>query len=162
MVSKMGATLTLVGVVAAMYGGNYVIDRLPNPVALFAPPGPKFKVEYKSHLEDRQTQCGRNLCPSTQVEVMRLTLQSLNEQPVVVQNVIVNDNEDCSANPLAKLATALKAEGHDPGLLARIPATSSVQATMKYGDVATVPLFGCEPVRVRVVTDRGEKVYDLE
>jgi hypothetical protein len=162
MVSKMGATLTLVGVVVAMYGGNYVIDRLPNPVALFAPSGPKFKVEYKSHLEDRQTQCGRNLCPSIQVAVMKLTIQSLNELPVVVQNVIVNDNEECSANPLAKLASALKAEGRDPGLLARIPATSSVQATMKYGDVATVPLFGCEPVRVRVVTDQGERVYDME
>jgi hypothetical protein len=88
---------------------------------------------------------------------MRLKIQSLNEQPIQVQNVIVNDNADCSANPLAKLSAALKAEGRHPGLLERIPPTSSVTATMKYGDVATVPLFGCEPVRVRVVTERGRR-----
>jgi hypothetical protein len=79
-----------------------------------------------------------------------------------VQNVIVNDNADCSANPSAKLSAALKAEGRDPGLLERIPPISSVTATMKYGDVATVPLYGCEPIRVRVITEVGETVYALE
>jgi hypothetical protein len=155
-----------------MAAANYVMDHgLPDISALPAlssvssglvEPSPKFKVEYKSYLEERQTQCGRNLCPSIQVPVMRLKIQSLNEQPIQVQNVIVNDNADCSANPLAKLSAALKAEGRDPGLLERIPPTSSVTATMKYGDVATVPLFGCEPVRVRVVTERGETVYEME
>jgi hypothetical protein len=33
---------------------------------------------------------------------------------------------------------------------------------MKYGDVATVPLYGCEPIRVRVITEVGETVYALE
>jgi hypothetical protein len=170
--SKIGSTLTRMGVFAGMGAINYVMDRgLPDISALpvlssvssgLVVPSPKFKVEYKSYREDRQTQCGRNLCPLITVPVMRLKIQSLNEQPILVKNVIVNDNADCSANPLAKLSAALKAEGRDPGLLERVPPTSSVTATMKYGDVATVPLFGCEPVRVRVITERGERIYEME
>jgi hypothetical protein len=105
-------------------------------------------------LEQRQT----NLCSSAQVAVPRLTIQSLSEQPLLVKNVIVNDNAECSANPLAKLAEGLKAEGRDPGLLGSVPATSTVSGTMKFGKVAAVPLFGCEPVLVQIVTDRGESV----
>lgn len=39
---------------------------------------------------------------------------------------------------------------------------SSVSGTMNYGDVATVPLYGCEPIRVRVITERGEMVYEMK
>ena len=123
---------------------------------------PKFKVAYGSYPKNHRIQCGRNLYPSVDVEVMKLKIQSLNDEQILVKNVVVNDNEECSANPLAKLAGALKSEGRDPGALAQVPVTSSFKATMKFGDVADVPLYGCEPVRVRIITDRGEPVYELE
>ena len=153
--------MTLVGMIAAMYGGGYVFDSLLGQ-RLAASSGPQFKVKYGDSVEERDTQCGRNLCPTEQVAVRRLTIQSLNEQPVVVKNVVVNDNEECTANPLAKLADALKAEGRDVGMLAQLAAKSAVATTMKYGDVANVPLYGCQPIRVRVLTDRGESVYLFE
>jgi hypothetical protein len=157
--SKIGATATLIVMFGGMGAATYVMDYgLPDMSSVpvlssvsslpVLSPGPKFKVEYKNQMVSRQTQCGMNLCPSIQVPVMRLQIQSLNDQPVLVKNVVVNDNADCSINPLTKLSAALKAEGRDPGLLALVPATSSLTTTMKYGDVATVPLFGCEPVRV--------------
>lgn len=71
--------------------------------------------------------------------MMRLNIQSINNDPVQVKDVVVNENADCSANPLARLGAALRAEGSDPGVLGRIPAKSSLMITMKYGDKATVP-----------------------
>jgi hypothetical protein len=177
MSSRIGATATLIVMVGGMGAAAYVMDHgLPDLSSVMSSvptlssvsslpvlsPGLKFKVEYKSQMVSRQTQCGMNLCPLVQIPVMRLRIQSLNDQSVLVKNVVVNDNADCGVNPLTKLSAALKAEGRDPGLLSSVPATSSLTATMKYGDVATVPLFGCEPIRVRITTDRGEKVYDME
>jgi hypothetical protein len=147
---------------------NFLLVVFLGPVAVAAfmrwssDSGPEFRVQYGDFIEERQIQCGRNLCPMEQVAVKRLKVQSLNKQPIAVKDVIVNDNPRCSANPLATLADALKAEGRDPGLLSIVPPKSSVTGTMNYGDVANVPLFGCEPLRVRIVTDRGEAVYDLE
>jgi hypothetical protein len=164
MVSRIATTVVLGGIFVGIFVAGHLMDQklsdLGSAPALAT--GPKFKVEYGSYPEDRRIQCGRNLCPTEQVEVLKLKIQSLNDEPILVKNVVVNDNEECSANPLAKLAGALKSEGRDPGVLGQVPATSSVTATMKYGDVAEVPLFGCEPVRVRIITDRGEKVYELE
>lgn len=163
MASKMGATMSLIALVVGICGSGYVLDRLPSPTALFATTtGPKFKVEYGDFMEERPTQCGRNLCPFERVPVRRLKVQSLNEQPITITNVVINDNDDCSTNPIAKIAKALKAEGRDPGLLSQLPDQSKYVSTLKYGDVANVPTFGCEPVKVRIVTDRGEKTYDLE
>ena len=93
---------------------------------------------------------------------MKLAIQSMNNDPVQVQDVVVNENADCSANPLATLGAVLQAEGRDPGVLARIPSKRSLAITMKYGDKATVPLFDCDPIRVRIVTDHGEAVYNLK
>jgi hypothetical protein len=119
---------------------------------------PEFKVLYGDDVEDRQTQCGRNLCPTEQVAVRRLTVQSLSRGPVSVEDVVVNENPECTANPMAKLVDALRAEGRDPGVMAAF-AGSSLKRTMSYGDVMVVPLSGCVPLNVRVVTDRGETIY---
>jgi hypothetical protein len=169
MSTRRGATLTLIGVLAAVPLSDFILNHLPNPTSLLAgsvgglshPSGLKFKIQYGDFIEERQTQCGRNICPTERVPVKRLKIQSLNEKPVGVQNAVVNDNEECSANPLAKIADALKAEGRDPGLLAKVPARATLSLTMKYGDVADVPLFGCEPIRVRILTDQGESAYEL-
>lgn len=89
MFSKIGATFQLIAFFAVLIGANYFIEHgLPNvsslPVSpsvssalVVGSPSPKFKVEHRSYLEERQTQCGRNLCPSIQVPVMRLKIQSL-------------------------------------------------------------------------------------
>jgi hypothetical protein len=93
----------------------------------------------------------------------RLKVQSLNDKPIEVKKVIVNENEECSANPLTKLANALKSEGRDSRMLeAAAGAIDGQTGTMKYGEVAVIPLYNCLPAKVRIVTDRGQVTYDMQ
>jgi hypothetical protein len=181
---KFGATLTLLlvlGVPLAIANIRTLYSWFPalkpaianaiDVVTGYVPPsgpslvsrGPKFKVEYRSYAEERQIQCGRNICPTEPVGVMRLTIQSMNDDPIQVKDVVVNENADCTADPLPKLRAAQKAAGGDVEALDRIIARETPRvATMKFGDKTTVRYLDCDPIRVRIITDRGEAVYDLE
>lgn len=130
-----------------------------------------FRVTYDRELEQgfAPSECGPSVgggCrydrPIQQLGPPRLKIQSLNNDAIEVKKVIVNENEECSVNPLTKLATALKSEGRDSRMLeAAAGALDARAGTMKYGDVAAIPSYGCLPARVRIVTDRGEIAYDI-
>jgi hypothetical protein len=88
--------------------------------------------------------CGNAKSPSTapggrceEPHAKRLKVQPLNEQPISVKDLIVNDRDECI------LANGLKG------------------STMKFGDVAYA-ITNCEPIRVRILTEQGEKTYELE
>jgi len=155
--SRMGATLTLVGILGGMYAGPYVIDRLPNPLSLLASwshladtSGPEFKVEY-GYFRVPALDCTGGRCqPPT---AKRLKVQSMDREPISINDVVVNDRPECpDPNKMgaAGLVLALVA-----------PAVGIKGKTMSFGDVGYV-LSPCEPVTVRVETDKGESAYHLD
>jgi hypothetical protein len=79
-------------------------------------------------------------CPGgrcQQPQAQRLKVQSLDEQPIAIKDVTVNDRPDC------------------------ILVNGPKDTTMKFGDVSYV-LSVCDPVRVRIVTDKGDSTYHFE
>ena len=94
----------------------------------------KFKVEY-GYFMLPALDCPGGRCQEPQAK--RLKVQSLNDEPVSIKDLIVNDRAEC--------------------ILVNGPKDS----TMKFGDVSYV-LTRCEPIRVRILTDRGEKTYEME
>jgi hypothetical protein len=95
---------------------------------------PDFKVEY-GYFMIPALDCPGGRCQQPQAK--RLKVQSLDEQPVSVKDVIVNDRPEC------------------------ILANGKKNSTMKFGDVGYI-LSLCEPLRVRVVTQKGESTYNFE
>jgi hypothetical protein len=146
MISKIGATATLVGLLAATFGSSYVLHHglpalrstlgLSSSAALSLAASsdePKFKVAYGYYMVPA-FDCPGGHCQ--QPETKRLKVQSLNEGPVEVKDLVVNDRPECAF-------------------------WGPKGSTMKFGDVSYV-IVPCEPIRVRIATDKGEVVYDME
>jgi hypothetical protein len=86
--------------------------------------GPRFKVIEESV----------NLNPRQSVLSKILKIQLLEEQPITVSKVVVNNSDKC-------------ASGQFP-------------ASMKYGEERALLLW-CEPVSVSIITERGESAYEM-
>lgn len=94
-------------------------------------PSPEFKVEF-GYFMIPALDCPGGRCQQPQVK--RLKVQSLEERPIAVQGVSVNDRPECI------LIDGLK------------------DSLMKFGDVSYV-LSRCEPVKVTIATARGAAEY---
>jgi hypothetical protein len=133
--TKLGAMLTLVGILVTLFGIGYLRDWMHGLAGSFAAPsGPKFKVEY-GYFMIPALDCPGGRCQQPQAQ--RLKVQSLGEQPIAVKDVTVNDRPEC--------------------ILINFPKDT----TMKFGDVSYV-VSVCDPLRVRIVTDKGESTYHFE
>jgi hypothetical protein len=91
--TKLGATLTLVGMLVTLFGISYLRDGIHGLARSFASPtGPKFKVEY-GYFMIPALDCPGGRCQ--QPKAQRLKVQSLGEDPVAVR-----------ASPLTDVPTA--------------------------------------------------------
>jgi hypothetical protein len=143
--SKLKSTFSLLGIFAATVGFLYVMDHgvpgmpsIPLPSGLKLSSGPKFKVEY-GYFMVPALDCPGGTCQRPQTQ--RLKVQSLNEGPITIKEVVVNDRAGC----VATLFGLFDLRG----------------TTMKYGDVGYV-MTTCEPARFRIVTEKGENTYSFE
>jgi hypothetical protein len=93
-----------------------VLDKLTSPDLWGS--GPEFKVENSDGGWDKQG----------------VTIQSKNEYPVLVKEVVVNEKAECSEKP---------------------------NRTLTLGDTHSVFLGFCVPIKVRIVTDHGDAVYNF-
>ena len=133
--TKLGATLTLVGIFVTVGGFGGLADWIYRSAGSFASTtGPKFKVEY-GYFMIPALDCPGGRCQ--QPKAQRLKVQSLGEEPVAVRDVTVNGRPDC------------------------VLVNGPKDTTMNYGDVSYV-ISLCDPLRVRIVTDRGESTYHFE
>jgi hypothetical protein len=133
--TKLGATLTLVGILVTLFGISYLRDGIHGPAgSLASTTGPKFKVEY-GYFMIPALDCPGGRCQ--QPTAQRLKVQSLGEQPVAIRDVTVNGRSDC------------------------VLVNGPKDTTMNFGDVSYV-ISLCDPLRVRIVTDRGESTYHFE
>ena len=132
--TKLGATLTLVGIFVTVGGFGGLADWVYRSVGSFSSStGPKFKVEY-GYFMIPALDCPGGQCQ--QPKGQRLKVQSLGELPIAIKDVIVNDRPEC-------ILAAPK------------------DTTMKFGDVRyAFPV--CDPVRVRIVTDKGESAFQFD
>jgi hypothetical protein len=128
-------------VLGEILNGFIVVTLLPVVLSLIwsdplpaAPTGPRFKAEYGYFIVPA-FDCPGGRCQRPQTP--RLKIQSLNEEEIIVQEVIVNERAECA------FWNGLK------------------NAKLKFGDVGYV-LTPCEPVRVRVVTDRGSTTLEFD
>ncbi|UEM16594.1 hypothetical protein J4G43_021700 [Bradyrhizobium barranii subsp. barranii] len=64
-----------------------------------------------------------------------LDVQSANDDPVLVKTVSINENKDCTENP---------------------------NKTLALGETITLLAEFCDPIKVRIVTDRGEVTYHFD
>jgi hypothetical protein len=132
---------------------------------------PSFRVTFAQEPETTfaASECGPSVgggCrydrPVQRLGLPRLKIQSLNDTQIQLEKVVVNDNEKCTVNPVRKITEALKSEGRDVKALNEMARVIDHPTdVMKYGDITTITLSGCTPARVRIVTDRGEVVYDM-
>lgn len=97
-------------------------------------PRPEFKVEF-GYFMIPSLDCPGGRCQ--QPEAKRLKVQSLEERPIAVQGVSVNDRSECI------FVDGLK------------------DKVMKFGDVSYV-LSLCEPVKVIIATERGAAEYRFD
>ncbi len=118
--------------VVAVYGYGYLTSWSLGSFG--ANSRPKFKVEY-GYFMIPALDCPGGRCQQPQAQ--RLKVQSLGELPVAIKDVAVNDRPDC------------------------ILINGPKDTTMNFGDVSYV-ISRCEPVRVRIVTDRGESTYNFD
>jgi hypothetical protein len=133
--TKLGATLTLVGIFVTVGGFGGLADWIYRSAGSFASPtGPKFKVEY-GYFMIPALDCPGGRCQ--QPKAQRLKVQSLGEEPVAIRDVTVNGRPDC------------------------VLVNGPKDTTMNFGDVSYV-ISLCDPLRVRIVTDKGESTYHLE
>jgi len=128
-------------VLGEILNGLLVITLLPVMLSLIssgslpaAPAGQKFKAEY-GYFMIPALDCPGGRCQQPQTP--RLKIQSLNEEEITVQEVIVNERPECI------FVSWLK------------------NTKLKFGDVGYV-LTRCEPVRVRIVTDRGTTSLEFD
>jgi hypothetical protein len=133
--TNLGATLTLAGILVTLGGIGGLGDWIYRSARSFAASaGPKFKVEY-GYFMIPALDCPGGRCQQPQAQ--RLKVQSLDEQPIAISDVTVNERPDC------------------------ILVNGSKNTTMSFGDVSYV-ISLCDPLRVRIVTDRGESTYHFE
>jgi hypothetical protein len=133
--TKLGATLTLVGIFVTVGGFGGLADWIYRSTGSFSSPtGPKFKVEY-GYFMIPALDCPGGRCQ--QPKAQRLKVQSLGEEPVAIRNVTVNGRPDC------------------------VLVNGPKDTTMNFGDVSYV-ISLCDPLRVRIVTDKGESTYHFE
>jgi hypothetical protein len=91
--TKLGATLTLVGILVTLFGISYLRDGIYALAGSFASPtGPKFKVEY-GYFMIPALDCLGGRCQ--QPKAQRLKVQSPGEEPVAIRDVTVNGRPDC-------------------------------------------------------------------
>jgi hypothetical protein len=134
--SKIVKTIVLIGIFVGVLVADHVIKTGEFGLVLVPALSSdlRFKVEY-GYFMIPALDCPGGRCQRP--EAKRLKVQSLNEEPISIKDLIVNDRTEC--------------------ILVNGPKDS----TMKFGDVSYV-LSLCEPVRVRILTDRGEKTYEME
>jgi hypothetical protein len=96
--------------------------------------GPDFKVAVVEEYLDR----------SATRPVPFLKIQSLNDDPVTITSVIMNENDDCSDKNINQKLNL--------GDVYKTPPATKVFMLLLAGKM-------CEPVKVRIRTDRGEVVY---
>jgi hypothetical protein len=99
---------------------------------------PNFKVRH--HVKQVEGACKYNpsgtLClQHSYYPYASLTIQSANDYTVELKEVVINEKSEC---------------------------TVKESKTMTLGDTYEVPLGGCDPIKVRIVTDRGEAVYNFD
>ncbi len=96
-------------------------------------------------------------CPGErcqQPQNKRLRVQSLEKQPIAIKDVTVNDRPECTDYD--------KSTGPFGGIMAMIAAPVSIKGkTMSFGDVGYV-LSLCDPLKIQIVTERGESIYNFE
>jgi hypothetical protein len=119
-----------IALVVAVYGYGY---KTSWTLGSFG--GPKFKVEY-GYFMVPALDCPGGRCQQPQTQ--RLKVQSLNKGPVAITSTTINGRRDCDANLLGLFGLA--------------------GFTMNYGEVRYV-LTTCEPLELRIVTDKGESTY---
>jgi hypothetical protein len=91
--TKLGATLTLVGILVTLFGISYLRDGIHGLAGSFASStGPKFKVEY-GYFMIPAVDCPGGRCQRPKAQ--RLKVQSLGEEPVAIRDVTVNGRPDC-------------------------------------------------------------------
>jgi hypothetical protein len=142
---KLGATLTLLlvlGVPLAIANIQTLYAWFPtlkpaianaiDVVTGYVPPaGPSLRVTHECrYLDPTATQCWKHL-----------KIVSLNDQPVTIEQVIVNGRPECTSNN---------------GLVMLMAAQfiNVSNKTIRTGDAYGVGV-SCEPVSVRIVTDKG-------
>jgi hypothetical protein len=98
------------------------------------PTGPSFRVSHECRYLDRKaTQCWNHL-----------KIVSMNNQPITIEQVLVNGRPECvPSDGVANFATALA------GRFINVNNT-----TIKTGDTYGIGV-SCEPVTVKIVTDKG-------
>lgn len=98
------------------------------------PTGPSLRVTHECRYLDRKaTQCWDHL-----------KIVSTNEEPVTIEKIVVNGRPECvPTDGLAGFATVLAAQFINVS-----------NTTIKTGDAYGVGI-GCEPVNVKIVTDKG-------
>jgi hypothetical protein len=142
---KFGATITLVlvlGVPLAIANIQTLYSWFPtfkpavahaiDVVTGYVPPtGPALRVTHECrYLDPKATQCWDYL-----------KIVSLNDQPVTIEQVIVNGRPECtSSNGLLMLLAA--------------QFINVTEKTIKTGDAYGIGM-SCEPVNIKIVTDKG-------
>jgi hypothetical protein len=98
------------------------------------PAGPSLRVTHECrYLDPTATQCWSHL-----------KIVSLNDQPVTIEQVVVNDRPECTAiTGLQGFATIMAT-----------PFINVSNKTIKTGDAYGIGV-SCEPVSVKIVTDKG-------
>jgi hypothetical protein len=122
-----------------VFGVGHVRDwlyRSLKQAAASVPSAPNFKVEYGYFLVP-SLDCPGGRCE--QPHAQRLKVQSLVKGPVAVRDVVVNERPECILN---------------------FPTTGLKGVTMEFGDVGYV-LSKCEPITVRIETEKGETTYNF-
>lgn len=168
--------------------GSMLVSKhsLPDMNFLNFSSSPKFKVEYGRDTVERRTDCGAQdvfdngfgqtfstgasyRCPMERVPgPPRLMIQSQEEEPILIKNVIVNDDQKCTDNSETQKAAIEQRNKETNGQvdknfmmlmgMTRIAPTT----TLKYGEVWNMPLLGCKPLKATIFTDRGEVTYHFE
>lgn len=111
-----------------------IADAIDVVTGYVPPSGPSLRVSHGCKLLDRTaTQCWSHL-----------KIVSLTEQPITIQRIIVNDRPECVPDDgLANFAFLLAAQF-----------INVTNTTIKTGDAYAVGIR-CEPVTVKIITDKG-------
>jgi hypothetical protein len=146
---KLGATLTLVlvlGVPLAIANIQTLYSWFPelkpalahaiDVVTGYVPPtGPSLRVTHECrYLDATATQCWDHL-----------KIVSLNDQPVTIEQVIVNGRPECTSNTGLKGFATLMASQF----------INVTDKTIRTGDAYGIGV-SCEPVGVKIITDKGD------
>ena len=101
--------------------------------------GPDFKVRHV--VNEVQAGCtpgynptGTQCLQHDHTSVASLTIQSANDYPVLLREIVINEKPQCSVKP---------------------------NKSLTLGDTYDVSLGACDPLKVRIVTDHGEAIYSF-